>query len=180
MLSLVHLAIIAGALSLSVRGAAVLDGRQLRGPGPVNPGSSHPTISTESISSTTDILHFSSFSTEAASTQSTVQATTNSSTGITQESSHSLPQATRGPKIFTPPLFTPLPIGTASVKRPIGGEQGATVEVNGTTTAGSPVATDATATALQLAGPVFTKPIMSEDLTPKETTATLLTASAVN
>ncbi|KAK0201310.1 hypothetical protein DFS33DRAFT_1447685 [Desarmillaria ectypa] len=142
MLSLIHLSVLAGTLSVSVQGAVVLDGRPNREPGPAIPASADPIIITGPISSATDTLHLPTFTTEDTSALSTVQVAIDTSSIPSQQSTFNRPQVTKEPKIFSPPLFTPLPIGTPSVKRLVAGGNGTIIQVNSTTMTGSPVSTD--------------------------------------
>ncbi len=108
MLSLLRVAALAGILSFSVQGAVVLDGRQLRRPGPLV------------VSQSTHI---------AAGAQSTV--TIGSSTiGLPLAS-----QVTMTSKTFSPPLFTPIGTTAAVGSQGVGGNS-ATGDANSTGEAG--------------------------------------------
>ncbi|KAK0231694.1 hypothetical protein EDD85DRAFT_956486 [Armillaria nabsnona] len=108
MLSLIRVATLAGILSVSVQGAVVLDGRQLRGPGPLV------------VSQSAHI---------AAGAQSTV--TIGSSTiGLPLAS-----QVTMTSKAFSPPLFTPVGTTAAVGSQGVGGNS-ATGDANSTGEAG--------------------------------------------
>ncbi|PBK62098.1 hypothetical protein ARMSODRAFT_964467 [Armillaria solidipes] len=160
MLSLIRLAALAGVLSLSVQGAVVLDGRQLEGPGPAV----HPSACTDltTVSSATDSLPF----------------PTDSTVGTIGSPRIVHPQVTKRAKVFSPPLFTPIPIGTGSVESPGAGGSCPTVETNSTGEAGRTFTPGASAVPVQLGKPIFTEPITSREFTLEGASATPTASTA--
>ncbi|SJL14974.1 uncharacterized protein ARMOST_18451 [Armillaria ostoyae] len=152
MLSLIRVAALAGILSLSVQGAVVLNGQQLRGPGPhiktISPATnSHPAIRTDTAGAL--------------------------STGAIRSGTIGLPlvsQVTKTSKAFSPPLFTPVGTPTAAGSQGAGGN-GATGDANSTGQASTSVATAVPVPPVQ-GTPIFTSSVTSQELTLEGASAT--------
>ncbi|KAK0209873.1 hypothetical protein IW262DRAFT_498096 [Armillaria fumosa] len=159
---LIRLAALAGVLSLSVQGAVVLNGRQLEGPGPVGPPSACTDLTT--VAAATDSPPLPSDGTG----------------GIGPIGSPRIVHPTKRAKVFSPPLFTPIPVDTSSVESP--GVEGSctTVEANSTSEAGSNVTPGASAVPVQLvqlSKPIFTEPLSSHEVTLEGASATPTTST---
>lgn len=165
MLSIIRLAALAGVLSLSVQGAVVLNGRQLEAPGPAV----HPSACTDltTVASATDNLPLPTDGTGAHHPIGTIGS---------PRIGH--PEVTKRAKVFSPPLFTPVPIGTGSVGGPDVGGSCATIEANSTAEAGSTFTPGASAVPVQLAKPIFTEPITSRKFTLEGASATPTASTA--
>ncbi|KAK0472981.1 hypothetical protein IW261DRAFT_1611355 [Armillaria novae-zelandiae] len=150
MFSLIRLAALAGVLCISVQGAVVRNRRQLEGPGPIV----HPSACTD-------------LTTVASSTDSHPLPTngTGEPIGSRTIGSPRIVHPTKRAKLFSLPLFTPIPIDTASVEGPGVGGSCATVEANSTSDAGSAFTPGASAVPVQLNKPIFTEPIPSHEVT---------------
>ncbi|KAK0491878.1 hypothetical protein EDD18DRAFT_1465653 [Armillaria luteobubalina] len=152
---LVRLAALAGVLSLSVQGAVVLNGRQLERPGAVGPPSA-----------CTDLT------TVAAATDGLPLPTDGTGEPLGPFRSPRIVHPTKRAKIFSPPLFTPIPVDATSVESP-GVEGSCTIgEANSTSKAGSTFTPGASAVPVQLDRPIFTEPILSQDVTLEGASAT--------
>ncbi len=164
MLSIIRLAALAGVLSLSVQGAVVLNGRQLEAPGPAV----HPSACTDltTVPSATD------------SPPLPTDGTGPHAIGTIGSPRIVHPEVTKRAKVFSPPLFTPIPIGTGSVGSPDVGGSCATVEANSTSEAGSTLTPGASAVPVQLAQPIFTEPITSGKFTLEGASATPTASTA--
>ncbi|KAK0432416.1 hypothetical protein EV421DRAFT_2023977 [Armillaria borealis] len=164
MLSLIRVATLTGILSVFVQGAVVLDGRQLF--------TDLPTVASATNSPP--------LPTGGTGTASIVTTGGTGAASIVTTGSHGIgqTQVTKQAMAFSPPLFTPIPIGTGSVESPGVGGAGATVEDNSTGEAGINFTPGASAVPAQLGKPVFAERITSQELTLQGASATPTTSTA--
>ncbi len=163
MLSLLRVAALAAILSVLVQGAVVLDGRQLEAPGPAV----HPSVCTDltTVASATDSLPLPTDGTGPHAIDTI---------GFPRIGH---PEVTKRAKLFSPPLFTPIPISTGSVGGSDVGGSCATVEANSTGEAGT-FTPGASAVPVQLAKPIFTESITSRKFTLEGASATPTASTA--
>ncbi len=169
MLSLIRVATLAGFLSVLVQGAVVLDGRQLGEP--VHP---HACTDLTTVASATDSLPL---PTDGAGAQPI---------GTTGSPRIGPPRVTKRAKAFSPPLFTPIPIGTGSVGSPDVGGSCATAETDSAGEGGSTFTPGASLAETVQGTPVFTSRVTSQksifegaSAAPTTSTAQVFTTHAV-